>query len=102
MVFKRDGILYRINNLTEPLALVANLAQLSKAIDSGAEQECLLDLFDKKRKHWVLECTFFNGIVALNVWLNTVRFFWDGSVADFRNAVNDLCSVFTETGKSRR
>ncbi len=101
MVFKRNGILYRINNLTEPLALVANLVQLSKAIDSGAEQRCFLSLFDHKEKHWVLGCTFLNGIVALDVWLNSrnaigelyAQFNWNGIAADFAKAVNELCKM---------
>jgi hypothetical protein len=101
MVFKRNGILYRINNLADPLALVANLAQLSKAIDSGAEQRCFLALFDRKGKHWVLGCTFLNGIVALTVWLNSqnaigelyVQFNWGGMAADFGMAVNELCEM---------
>jgi len=101
MVFKRNGILYRINNLIEPLALVANLAQLSKAIGSGAEQRCFLALFDHKGKQWVLGCTFLNGMVALSVWLNSqnaigelhIQFNWNGIAAEFGKAVNELCDM---------
>lgn len=101
MVFKRNGILYRINNLTDPLVFVANLVQLNKAIDSGAEQRCYLNLYDHKGKCWVVGCTFLNNIVSLNLWLDDpddvgflkIRFCWDGSAADFGKAVNEMCKM---------
>lgn len=98
MVFKRNGIMYRINNLKDPLKFVGTMVQLSAAMDTGIQQHVCLDLLDKKQKHWILECRFLNGVVALNLWLDSnnllrysdARFCWDGSPANFKIAVSNL------------
>jgi hypothetical protein len=98
LVFKRNGILYRIDHLIEPLAFVANMVQLNKAIETEAEQDCYLELYNDKKKHWILECRYLNRIVALNLWLDSgspngyldVRFCWDGKPDVFSTAVQHM------------
>ncbi|RZK80547.1 MAG: hypothetical protein EOO92_07455 [Pedobacter sp.] len=78
------------------LQFVANMKQLSMAIDLDARQDCAYQLSNWKGLQWVLNCTFKRGIVGLEMWfqnqgfdepLNTV-FDWRGKADEFRDAVN--------------
>lgn len=98
MVFKQNGILYRINNLIEAIQFVANMKELSAAVKKGNMEDAYLALYDHRGKIWVLECTLLNGLVSLKLWFQSkssgehldVRFSWDGDVAGFTLAVYHL------------
>lgn len=98
LVLKRNGLMYRVNNLLSPLAFMANMVQLAKAIESGARQDCCLHLYDHRKTHWVLDCLFQTITVCLSLWLDNgqetdrsiSRFYWEGSPADFNTAVSSL------------
>ncbi|HWW40875.1 hypothetical protein [Pedobacter sp.] len=98
LVFKKDGILFRVNHLTQALQFVAEMEQLAKAIDTGAAQEWYYELVDDRAKKLVFECGFDLGVLSLCVWkpddtsakfLSKV-FCWEGSSVEFRKAVRDL------------
>jgi len=101
MVFKRNGILYRINNLTQALDFVWEMKDLSKALKTGTMDDSFLELCDHKGKIWVLECVILGAKVLLNLWFQNktelkhfdVRFSWEGSVEEFRAAVHYLAAA---------
>jgi hypothetical protein len=99
MVFKRNGILYRINNLTFAKEFVYNMQDLSKAVAKGEmKEDSYLELHDHRAKIWVLECTLLKGMVALKLWFQSkssgehldVRFSWEGTDEEFMSAVHYL------------
>lgn len=98
MVFKRNGILYRINNLTKPRDFVWQMKDLSKVVNAGTKTVVYLELYDHHHKCWVLECEMLEGKVQLAVWFQNktelkhfdARFSWQGSTAEFMRAVDAL------------
>nr|WP_199080694.1 hypothetical protein [Pedobacter sp. ASV19] len=98
LVFKKDGILFRVNRLVKALEFVAEMELLAKAIDMGAGQECYYELVDDRGKKLVFECGFDLGVLSLCVrrpdgtpdkFLCKV-FCWEGSSVEFRKAVQGL------------
>lgn len=67
IVFKRPGILYRINNLLEPLRCIAEMVQLAKAIATGAAQNCRYVLRAARGMEWILEVMHADGLMKLNL-----------------------------------
>jgi len=107
LVFRKNEILYRIDNLLHPLPFVANMVQLKKAIDTEAEQDCCLELCNTKNKRWKLECRYLNRIVGLNLWIDTglanghpeLKFCWDGKPGHFGAAVRDMSMMVQHAPK---
>lgn len=101
MVFKRNGILYRINNLMQALAFVWEMKEMSKAVHTEAMEDFYLELYDNRGKCWVLECALLNGLVALKLWFQSassgehldVRFSWQGTAEEFKSAVHYLVTA---------
>lgn len=99
MVFKRNGILYRINNLMQADDFILIMRRLSTATERAVMEDFYLELYDHRGKCWVLECTLLNGVVALNIWFQSkssgehldIRFKWQGIAVEFRTAVRDMC-----------
>ncbi|WP_316834755.1 hypothetical protein [Pedobacter nutrimenti] len=98
LVFKKGGILFRVNRLVKALEFVAEMEQLAKAIAAGAVQECYYELLDDRGVQLVFECGFDLEVLSLCVWrpdgtpsgLMVKVFSWEGSSVEFRKAVRDL------------
>ena len=98
MVVKRNGILYRINNLTKVNEFIQAMKELSAAVKMETMEDFYLELYDHRGKCWVLECGILNGLVALKLWFQSassgehldVRFSWEGIVLDLIRAVQDM------------
>lgn len=98
MVFKRNGILYRINNLMKVKDFVMQMKGLAASVKMEVMTEAYLELYDHRGKCWVLECTLLNGVVGLKLWFRDersaehldVRFSWDGPAVEFITAAHDL------------
>lgn len=110
VIFKCNNIPFRIDALYNALQFVATMEQLRRAIATGAKQNCYHSLADEQGLEWILECRCVNGIVALEIWfqglgfhlaLETV-FSWDGTVAEFDNAVCRLTAALERQCKNRR
>ncbi|MES2455600.1 MAG: hypothetical protein V4594_08675 [Bacteroidota bacterium] len=67
MVFKKPGILYRVNNLLEPLRFIGEMVQLAKAIATGAAQNCRYVLRAARGMEWILEVVHTNGLMELRL-----------------------------------
>lgn len=101
MVFKRNGILYRINNLTQADDFIWIMRRLSAAVRRPEMEDFYLELHDHRGRCWVLECTLAKGIVSLKIWFQSthsaehldVRFSWEGIVVEFTRAVHDMCMM---------
>lgn len=98
MVFKRNGILYRINNLTKVNDFIMQMKGLSASVKMGVMTEVYMELYDHRGKCWVLECTLLNGVVGLKIWFQSKssgehldeRFSWKGTAVEFVTAVHNL------------
>jgi len=98
LVFKNEGILFRVNRLVRALEFVAEMELLAKAIGSGAVQECYYELVDDRGVQLVFECGFDLEVLSLCLWrpdgkpsgLMVKVFSWVGSGNDFRKAVRGL------------
>jgi hypothetical protein len=98
LVLKRSGMSARINDLLAPLTFVANMKQLSLAVDTGARQNCAYEIKNTKGLEWVLACRFAKGIVALELWFQKfgfnehleTLFSWEGTAKEFGKSVNKL------------
>lgn len=98
LILKKAGMSARINDLLAPLTFVANMKQLSLAMDSGARQNCAYEIKNGEGLEWVLACRFAKGIVALELWfqkfgfseqLDTL-FSWEGTAKEFGRSVSKL------------
>jgi hypothetical protein len=96
-VFKRPGLLYRINHLLEPLRFIAEMVQLAKAIATGAAQNCRYVLTAGREVEWILEVMCKDGLMKLNLLqlideLPDTRlvFAWNGRDAEFIEAAAGL------------
>lgn len=98
MVFKRNGILYRINNLTKVNEFIQAMKALIASVKTETMEDFYLELYDHRGKCWVLESTLLKGIVALKLWFQSessgehldVRFSWEGIALDFIRSVQDM------------
>ena len=103
LVFKKGGILFRVNRLVRALHFVAEMEQLARAIDTGAVQECYYELVDDRGVQLVFECGFDLEVLSLCLWRPDRRpsglmvkvFSWVGSGNDFRKAVRGLALMAT-------
>jgi hypothetical protein len=96
-VFKRNGILYRINNLTQAKEFVQGMKEISESGAEGAEKNYGLTLNDHRGKMWVLECRHEGYMVSVYLWYQKsfgdhmdVRFSWKGTREEFMTAVHFL------------
>ncbi|MDR6786497.1 hypothetical protein ABIE26_005316 [Pedobacter africanus] len=98
LVFKAAGQILRLDKLSNVLPFVASLHQLSKAIDTGAHQDCGYELKAVNGTEWLLDCKFARGIVDLQLWFHKLGFNerletlfdWRGTAAEFGDAVKRL------------
>jgi hypothetical protein len=96
-VFKKPGLLYRINHLQEPLRFIAEMVQLARAIATGAAQNCRYVLTASREMQWILEVLHKDGLLNLNLLqliaeLPDTRlvFAWSGRDAEFIEAAAGL------------
>lgn len=107
LVFKKEGMLCRINNLINSKVLVANMAQLDRAIQTGARQHCHEVLNGTRNRKWLLHVAHNAGVVVLEVskYLadDSVEqvFNWTDGAEDFRHAVRGLCLTYQLSGMHR-
>ena len=98
VVFKSDGLEFRIAGLLEGMRLVGCLEQLRLAMNAGGGTESWFELEDVQGDTWLLEVWYLNGVVAINLWAKYegdgtfTAFSWDGSVGEFDLAVRRLVS----------
>ena len=98
LVFKNEGILFRVNRLVRALEFVAEMELLAKGITAGGMQECYYELVDDRGIQLVFECGFDLEVLSLCLWRPDRRpsglmvkvFSWVGSGNDFRKAVRGL------------
>ena len=88
LTLKHGHLFNRLNRLCNGLAFVANMKQLSMAIDTGANQNCLYRLKNTKGLEWVLSCKFIKEVVSLEVW--KTDFSWQGTAIEFGKAVSRM------------
>lgn len=82
---------YKIFNIIDVLPFVGRLKQLSKAIDTGAEQECKLHLRIADGQEPLLVSRFVKEIVAIELWFKEqIRFTWKGTAKEFRMMVDRM------------
>ncbi len=104
MVFKRNGILYRINNLTEAKAFVQEMKDISDSVGVGAEVNSYLELKDHRARTWVLECVLEGYLMSVQLWFQSkssgehldVRFSWKGAKEEFLTVVHALSIAANE------
>lgn len=93
-----DGITNNIKGIVNVLRLVGNLKQLSKAIDTGAPQDCGYEIEDVNGMEYLFACKVKEGIVELNLWFQGFGFSeqaecwfdWKGTKAQFAAAVEEM------------
>ena len=90
LVFKQIPLLYRINNLKDPLNFVADMDLLSKEIKSGKRKDGSYELADYRTRKWVLSLTFENELLFLKVGQH---FLWTGTPAEFICAVQKMVKM---------
>jgi len=98
LVFKKGGILFRVNRLVRALEFVAEMELLAKGVAAGGMQEFYYELVDDRGVQLVFECGFDLEVLSLCVWRPDGRasglmvrvFSWVGSGNDFRKAVRGL------------
>ncbi|WP_285058417.1 hypothetical protein [Pedobacter ginsengisoli] len=106
VVFKSDGMEFRIERMLEGMRLVACLEQLRLAINADGGKESWFELEDLQGDVWLLEIWCLNGVVAINVWAKYegdgtfTAFSWDGGMAEFDRAIRRLVS-FECCGQTR-
>nr|WP_121272155.1 hypothetical protein [Pedobacter schmidteae] len=98
LVLKSGYTSARIERFCNALQFVGRMKQLSKAIDTGANQDCAYELRNFKGLEWILACRFAKGVVALELWFEQLGFCeklempfdWKGSAQEFRDAVDRM------------
>lgn len=81
----------KILNITEPLHFVGWMKQLSKAIDTGADQNCKYHLKCLDTAERVLKCRFVQAMVGLDLcFKQQARMKWEGSAREFAAAVDRM------------
>lgn len=88
LTLKNGYVLNRIHRLYDALAFVANMKQLSMAIDTGAGQHCAYPLQNSRGLELILNCRFVKEVVSLEIW--KTDFSWRGTATEFRKAVNKM------------
>ena len=82
---------YKVVNIIDVLPFVGCLKQLSKAIDTGAEQDCKLHLRNADGHEPLLVSRFVKEIVAIELWFKEqIRFTWEGTAKEFRRVVDRM------------
>jgi hypothetical protein len=104
LAFKKEGVLYRINNLLDSKFFVGNMAQLERAIRTGASQYCHYVLNGTRSGRWILTVTHELGMVSLELLRQPVKedvhelvFSWSGDADDFCGAARGL-AIMSQLG----
>lgn len=88
-----DYVSFRINRLCGALNFVGSMKQLLMGIESGGEQHCFYPLRNDRGRGWFLYCRTDSGqivIAVCGVPEGDALFEWEGSVEEFRNAVEGM------------
>lgn len=90
MVFKRNPLLYRINNLILAKQFVAEMEMLSNDILKSKDLQNSFLLRDKRGKEWKMQLDFADNLVTLSL---KPGFNWIGTAPEFAAAVARLVSL---------
>jgi hypothetical protein len=94
LMLKNEMATYRINHLWQYPKFVAKLEGICSGIGRGLYFKECIDLFDKKKNHWIMLLSFSSLDANLVLWLNSreqrhqkPKFSWFGTVATFKSAL---------------
>ena len=100
LVMKNDSHLYRINHMWNFLDFVDELELMCSKIGKGLYYVHCLDLCDKRSGDWVMVCNFSDLEARVLLWNKAIDphakkpvFSWNGTVAAFQKAVENLLKM---------